>query len=435
MGIAAIILIALIILGVAVAFAFGGATFLYYFLDGSNPGQVPAVAFKTLDSFTYLAIPFFLLAGAIMQTGGVSRRLVDFVGGIAGRFKGGMGATLIGASALFGSISGSSVATVSAIGRIMSDNMVSRGYPRNYVGGLTAVSGILGILIPPSIPMIVYGIAANVSISSMFLAGIGAGLLLTVMLVLNNYLWARKRTDLNDRGLVQTGTGPGAQTAQRKRWGLSSLGRFGVALPALLMPVVILGGIYSGIFTPTESGAVACLYGLVVGLFIYRELKPGKIAGTLLNGVLATTPILLIIAMGGAFSRAVLVSGIPRDIATAITSMDLQPWALLLILNVLLLIVGMFIEENTAIIILVPLLMPLLAAYNIDPVQFGVIMVLNLGMGLATPPFAPNLFVAASACGTSFHQLVWPAVRLLATAVLPVLIAVNIFPVLTTWFV
>jgi C4-dicarboxylate transporter DctM subunit len=434
MAVAAFIVIGLIILGVAVAFAFGLATFAYFYMTGGNPGQVPAVAFRTLDSFTYLAIPFFLLAGAVMRRGGVSQRLVDFVGGLIGRVKGGLGATLVGACALFGSISGSSVATVSAIGQIMTENMVKRGYPRSYVAGLTAVSGILGILIPPSVPMIVYGIAANVSISSMFLAGLGSGLLMMLTLMINNFIWARKRTDLNDRGEAAIRIDRSLQLSRRERWSRTRLGRFGIAIPALLMPVVILGGIYSGIFTPTESGAVACLYGLLVGLFVYRELRVKQIGGTLLEGLLATAPILLIIAMGGAFSRAALVSGVPRDLAEWITGMNLPVWALLLILNIVLLIVGMFIEENTAIIILVPLLMPLLLAYGVDPVQFGVIMVLNLGMGLATPPFAPNLFVAASACNTPFHLIVLPALKLLVTAALPVLIAVNVFPILTTWF-
>ena len=280
--------------------------------------------------------------------------------------------------------------------------------------------------------MIVYGIAANVSISSMFLAGISSGLILTAVLITSNFFWARKRTDLNDRG--DLAGDPILAPGRRQRFSLTRIGRFGIAIPALFMPVVILGGIYSGIFTPTESGAVACLYGLFVGLFIYRELKPSKIGRTLLDGVLATAPILLIIAMGGAFSRAVLVSGIPREIATAVTDLGLPVWALLLLLNIMLLIVGMFIEENTAIIILVPLLMPLVLASGIDPIHFGVIMVLNLGMGLATPPFAPNLFVASTAVGVPFHLVVLPALRLLATAVLPVLIAVNVFPILTTWF-
>ncbi|WP_413318057.1 TRAP transporter large permease [Agrococcus sp. 1P02AA] len=425
MPIAAGAVLLLIILGVAVAAAFGLAAFLYFFLTGGNPTQVPSVAFRTLDSFTYLAIPFFLLAGAIMQSGGVSRRLVDAVGLLAGRFKGGLGATLVGASALFGSISGSSIATVSAIGRIMSDGMAARGYPRNYIGALAAVSGILGILIPPSVPMIVFAVAANVSIADMFLAGIPAGLLLMALLILNNWLWARKRDGLDDRGLQLLAEGVDARRGRRRR--LLSV------IPAILMPMVILGGIYSGLFTPTESGAIACVYGLLVGLLIYRELKPSQVPSTFVAGLLATAPILLIIAMGGAFARAVVVSGAPRDLAAGITGLELPLWAFLIVLNLTLLIVGMFIEENTAITILTPLLLPLVVAYGIDPVQFGVIMVLNLGIGLATPPFAPNLFVAATATGTSFHRLVMPALGLLLRAAVPVLLVVNVLPAFTTF--
>lgn len=424
MPIAALGVLALIILGAGVAIAFGLGAFAYFLMTGGNPGQVVSVSFRTLDSFTYLAIPFFLLAGAIMQAGGVSRRLVDFVGMIVGRFKGGLGATMVGACALFGAISGSSVATVSAIGRIMSNDMVDRGYARRYVGGLVAVSGILGILIPPSVPMIVYAVAAGVSISDMFRAGATVGILLAIVLMGANALWARNQ-DLDDRG-ARIATPEGTVRATTRR-------RLLAAVPALLMPLIILGGIYSGTFTATESGAIACGYGLLVGMIIYRELKPSQVGGTLLNGLLATAPILLIIAMGGAFARAVVISGVPRDIADTITAWALPTWLLLVVLNLMLFVVGMFIEENTAIVILVPLLLPLVTAYGIDPVQFGVILVLNLGMGLATPPFAPNLFVAATATGARFHELVGPALRLLVMAVLPVLIAVNLVPALTTW--
>lgn len=425
MPIAAGAVLVLIVLGVAVAAAFGLAAFLYFFLTGGNLTQVPSVAFRTLDSFTYLAIPFFLLAGAIMQSGGVSRRLVDAVGLLAGRFKGGLGATLVGASALFGSISGSSIATVSAIGRIMSDGMAARGYPRSYIGALAAVSGILGILIPPSVPMIVFAVAANVSIADMFLAGIPAGVLLMALLIFNNWLWARKRDDLDDRGVQLLAEHVDARRDRRRR--------LLAVIPAILMPAVILGGIYSGVFTPTESGAIACVYGLLVGLLIYRELKPSQVPNTFVAGLLATAPILLIIAMGGAFARAVVVSGAPRELAAGITGFDLPIWAFLIVLNLTLLVVGMFIEENTAITILTPLLLPLVVAYGIDPIQFGVIMVLNLGIGLATPPFAPNLFVAATATGASFHRLVMPALRLLLRAAFPVLLVVNLVPAFTTF--
>src|SRR5699024_512772 len=204
-GYAVGVLITLIVLGVALGYSFGSATFLYFVLQDDNVGQVVSVAFRTIDSFTYLAIPFFLLAGSIMQNGGLSRRLIDFVGTFTGWLKGGMAATLVGAGTLFGAISGSSVASVSAIGRIMSDGMAARGYSRKFVGGLTATSGIIGILIPPSVPMIVYGTSAGVSIGDMFLAGITSGLLMAVLLILNALLWARRQPGIDDKaGILLT---------------------------------------------------------------------------------------------------------------------------------------------------------------------------------------------------------------------------------------
>lgn len=428
---AAILTLVLIVVGVPVAYAFGTGAFFAFLALGDSVTQIPSVAYRTIDSFPLLAIPFFLLSGVVMQEGGVSRRLVGFVAIFTGRLKGGMGATLLGASAIFGAISGSSVATVSAMGSIMTPEMVRRGYPRPYVGGLVSVAGLLGILIPPSIPMVVYGVAANVSISDMFLAGLSAGLLLLATMVVVNFLWASRRTDLNDRGADLEGGGGGA--AVRTRVGLSAVLRTGSAIPALVMPVIILGGIYSGIFTPTEAGAAAVVYGFLVGLLVYRELRPSRIGATLLNGILATAPILLIIAMGGAFSRALTLSGVPVELTSYISDLDPPKWLLLVILNLLLLAVGAFVEENTAIIILTPLLLPLTATYGIDPVQFGVIMVLNLGIGLATPPMAPNVFVASRACDVPFHQMIGTTTRFLLCAAVPVLIAVNVVPGLSLW--
>lgn len=426
---AALLVLVLIIVGVPVAYTFGVGAFIGFLALGDSGTQIPSVAYRTIDSFPLLAIPFFLLGGVVMQEGGVSRRLVSFVAIFTGRLKGGMGATLLGASAIFGAISGSSVATVSAMGSIMTPEMVRRGYPRPYVGGLVSVAGVLGILIPPSIPMVVYGVAANVSISDMFLAGIGTGLLLLVAMLVVNFVWAFRRTDLNDRGAAVDAAI--ADQPPRKRLGLGALMRTGSAIPALVMPVIILGGIYSGIFTPTEAGAAAVVYGFLVGLLVYRELRPSRIGAVLLNGILATTPILLIIAMGGAFSRALTLSGVPVEITSYISDLDPPRWLLLVILNLLLLAVGFFVEENTAIIILTPLLLPLTMAYGIDPVQFGVIMVLNLGMGLATPPMAPNVFVASRACDVPFHLMIGTTVRFLLLAATPVLIAVNLVPAIS----
>jgi C4-dicarboxylate transporter DctM subunit len=296
---------------------------------------------------------------------------------------------------------------------------------------MASVAGLLGILIPPSIPMVVFAVAASVSIADMFLAGLGVGLLLLFAMLLVNFVWALPRTDLRDRD-PKVEPAPGAELV-RTTGMRSRVGKIGGAVPALVMPVIILGGIYSGIFTPTEAGAAACLYGFFVGLVVYRELKPSKVPRTLLDGMLSTAPILIIIAMGGAFARALTLSGLPFTIAEWITGIDPSTWLLLLVLNLLLLAVGCFIEENTAIIILTPLLMPIVTAYGIDPIQFGVVMVLNLGIGLATPPMAPNLFVAARACEIPFHHIVGNTFRFLLFAAVPVLIAVNVVPVLTLW--
>lgn len=427
---AVIAIIALIIIGVAVAFAFGIGAFIGMGSMG-DPALVPSVAYRTIDSFPLLAIPFFLLAGTIMKDGGVSTRLVNFVSVFTGRLKGGMGVALAGASAIFGAISGSSIATVSAMGSIMTPEMVKRGYPRRYVAGMVSVAGLLGILIPPSIPMIVYGIAANVSISQMFMAGAVPGLLLFVTMSVVNLLWARRRPEINDRH-VALATDGGAQESSRSG-GKAVARRTLGAVPALLMPVLILGGIYSGAFTPTESGAAACIYGLLIGLFVYRGLRPNQVSRTLLNGMLATAPILVIIALGGAFSRALTMSGVPADLTSWVADLGLSTWSLLLVLNIVMLLVGMLVEENTAIIVLAPLLMPIISLAGIDPVQFGVIMVLNLGMGLATPPMAPNIFVAAGACQIPSHKVIGTTLYFLVFGALPVLLAVNVVPALTLW--
>jgi C4-dicarboxylate transporter DctM subunit len=426
---AAIVVLVLILLGIPVAYSFGIGS-LVAFASLGELTEVPAVAYRAIDSFPLLAIPFFLLSGAVMNHGGVSRRLLAFVAIFTGRIKGGLGATLLGTSAIFGAISGSSIATVSAMGTLMTPEMVKRGYPRRYIGGLASVAGLLGILIPPSIPMVVFAVAANVSIADMFLAGLGVGLLLLVAMLVVNFVWALPQKGLRDRDLAIEGAAPAL--GRRARLG-SRVGKIGGAVPALAMPAIILGGIYSGIFTPTEAGAAACLYGLFIGLFVYRELRFSRVPATLLDGMLATAPILAIIAMGGAFARALTLSGLPFTVAEWITSLDPSTWLLLVMLNVLLLAVGAFVEENTAIIILTPLLMPIVTAYGIDPIQFGVIMVLNLGIGLATPPMAPNVFVAARACEVYFHDIVWNTARFLLFAAVPVLVAVNVVPALSLW--
>ncbi|MCC3269169.1 TRAP transporter large permease [Arthrobacter gengyunqii] len=448
MIIAAALTLIMIVLGIPVAYAFGIGG-LFAFASFGDVSQLPSVTYHAIDSYPLLAIPFFLLAGEIMKSGGVTRRLVNFVAIFTGWIRGGMGLNLLGASAIFGAISGSSIATVSAIGSIMTPEMVKRGYPRNYIGGITSVAGLLGILIPPSIPMIVYGMTANVSISQLFLSGISAGILLFLAMAIVNLWWARKRVDLRDRVEEDQEESPtttggtikpsgSLRTLQKApgttRVRVSPLHRIGVAIPALLMPIIILGGIYSGLLTPTESGAAACVYGLLVGLLIYREIKPNNVPQILSRSILAAAPIMLIIALGGVFSRALTLSGVTTELTMWIESLNTPTWVILVAMNILLLLVGCFVEENTAIIILTPLLLPIAVGIGVDPVHFGMIMVLNLGMGLATPPMAPNIFVAARACQVPFHKIIGTAGFFLLTAALPVLIIINAFPALSLWY-
>ncbi len=433
-----VLLVVLIVLatGGAVAFAFGAASIIGVWQLGSPISSIPSMAYRGIDTFPIMAIPFFLLTGALMKDGGISRRLIDFVAAFTGWLRGGMGVTLVGTSAIFGAISGSSVATVSAMGSILSPEMRRRGYPSSYLGGLTGVSGMLGIMIPPSIPMIVFGIATGVSIGELFLAGMSAGILMAILFAIINLVQVRRRyPEVDDRGggaelEEEAFTGPHGdvlvRTRPRERIGLGR--RTVVALPALALPFIILGGIYGGVFTPTEAGAVASVYALLAAMGIYRSLSPRAAASATLEAGLQTASLLIILALGTAFSRYLTMARVPTALGDWVTTNAGSLLLFLLLANAVMLLVGMFIEENTAIIILAPLLTPLAVTFGMDPVHFGVIMVLNLGIGLSTPPMAPNLFVAARACGTSFHSMLPTTARLLLYGAVPVLILVNLVP-------
>lgn len=424
MLIVVLVVLAVLIAGGAVAFAFGAASIVGLSQMGSSISSVPSIAYRGIDTFPIMAIPFFLLTGALMKDGGISRRLIDFVAGFTGRVRGGMGVTLIGSSAIFGAISGSSVATVSAMGSIMSPEMRPRGYHSSYLGGLTGVSGMLGIMIPPSIPMIVYGIATGVSIGDLFLAGMSAGVLLAVLFAIINIVLVRRRyPEVDDLARIDA-TAEGEDAPPPSTLGKRTL----VAAPALALPVIILGGIYGGVFTPTEAGAVASAYALLAAMLIYRSLSVRGAGSAALEAGISTASLLIILALGTVFSRYLTLARVPVSMGNWVTDNAGSLVVFLLLANVVMFVVGMFIEENTAIIILAPLLTPIAVEYGMDPVHFGVIMVMNLGIGLATPPMAPNLFVAARACDTPFHRMLPTTGRFLLYGAVPVLSLVNFVP-------
>jgi C4-dicarboxylate transporter DctM subunit len=356
--------------------------------------QLPLVlvaqqAFASLDKFPLAAVPFFILAGNLMGEGGISRRLVDFAKSLVGGVQGGLACSCILTCMIFAAVSGSSVATTFAIGAILIPAMVRHGYPLPFAASLQASAAELGVIIPPSIPMILYGVAAEVSIGELFVAGFGPGLLIAAALMLAVWLWCRIK-----------GYG---KTDREGRLGVLPATR--AAGLALMMPVIILGGIYGGVFTPTEASIVAVFYALIVSCLIYRELDlPGVIA-ILRKSVVSSSVIMMIIAMAGLFSFLLTRAGVPAQIGAYIIATFESGWSFLLAVNLFLFIIGMFIETSAAIIVLAPILAPVAASFGIDPVHFGMVMVVNLALGMITPPFGVNLFAACAVARISLDRM------------------------------
>lgn len=346
--------------------------------------------FSSINKFPLAAIPFFILAGNLMETGGISRRLVEFAKSLVGGVQGGLPMTCVLTCMIFAAVSGSSVATTFAIGAILVPALLKHGYPRSYAASLQATSAELGVVIPPSIPMILYGVSAEVSIGELFIAGIGPGILIGGALML--FVWAY---------------------CKYKGWGKNDGdGRMGVAQAswqagwALMMPVIILGGIYGGIFTPTEASAVAVFYALVVGMLIYREIRIRDLYTILRKSVISSAVIMFIIANAGLFAFLITRAGVPDAIGRWLQEVLQSPGYFLLGINVALFLIGMFIETSAAIIVLAPILAPVAMHFGIDPVHFGMVMVVNLAMGMITPPFGVNLFAACTVARISLDRIV-----------------------------
>jgi C4-dicarboxylate transporter, DctM subunit len=350
--------------------------------------------FIAIDKYPLAAIPFFILAGNLMETGGISRRLVEFAKSIIGGVQGGLAASCVLTCMIFAAVSGSSVATTFAIGAILIPAMIKHGYPKPFAASLQATSAELGVIIPPSIPMILYGVSAEVSIGELFLAGFGPGLLIGVALIITVLIWAR----------IQ-GYGKSDGDDRLRFWPATRQAAF-----ALLMPVVILGGIYGGIFTPTEASVVSVAYALVVGMFIYKELKPSDLWKVLHKSVVSSSVIMFIIAAAGLFSFLISRAGVPEAIGEFLKASLDSPAMFLIGVNLALFLIGMFIETSASIIILAPILAPIAVHYGIDPVHFGTIMVVNLAMGMITPPFGVNLFAACAVAKLSLDKMIKPLV-------------------------
>lgn len=406
------------ILTVPIAISLGFTSLVMLFEKDIPLTAITQRLFTSIDSFPLMAIPFFILAGSLMENGGISRRLIDMVNAFVGSRTGGLAMATIFASMFFSAISGSGPATAAAIGSIMIPAMTAKKYDVRFAASTQAAAGELGVVIPPSIPMVLFGIAGGVSISDMFIAGIVPGILVGVSLILVAYVISRKN------GYVG-----GEPSTWSERW--VAIKR---AVLALLMPIIILGGIYGGVFTPTESAVVASAYALIVGMFIYKEIKWKDLPKIFIQTSIMSAIILIVIANAGLFGWVLTSEGIPQLIADWFIGISSSPIVFLLVINLMLFILGMFFDGGAAIIILAPILVPIAMELGIDPVHFGIIMIVNLAMGMITPPVGVNLFVVCQIANIKLESIIRYLLPYLLVVVIDILL-LSYIPPLSMWLV
>lgn len=380
-----------LLLSVPIGIALGLSTLATIFYTGAIPVQFLMKELVTsVDSFPLMAVPFFILAGEIMGKGGISERLFNFANALVGNKTGGFAMATIVTCMFFAAISGSGPATVAAIGGIMIPAMVRQGYDKKFATATVAAAGSIGVIIPPSIPMVIYGVVGGASIGDMFIAGIVPGFLVGGALLAWAYIYSKKH---GYKGLAE-------------KTSLANIGKtFWEAKWALVIPVIILGGIYGGIFTPTEAAVIAVVYGIIAGLFLYRELSFKDMPKIFADSALTTATVLIIVGSATAFGRLLTIEQIPTQVANFMLSISENEIIIILLITVLLLIVGCFMDTLAAIIILTPILLPIAVNLGYDPIHFGIIMVVNLAIGFITPPLGVNLFVGSGISGLSIEQL------------------------------
>lgn len=385
------VLLFCMLIGVPVGFSLGLASTLtiLFFSDGSMASLAGKI-FTAMEHYTLMAIPFFILASAFLTTGGAARRLVDFAVDSVGWIRGGLAMASVLACMMFAAVSGSSPATVVAIGSIVIAGMVREGYSQPFAAGVISTAGTMGILIPPSIVMVVYAAATDVSVGRMFLAGIIPGLMIGIMMMITIYFVARKKNFPNV---------PFKGFAQLAQSGLRASG-------GLFLIVIIMGGIYGGIFTPTEAAAVAAVYSFIIAVFVYRDIKFTHVPKVIVDAGKTSVMLMFIIANALLFAFVLTVERIPHEIAEIIISIGLPTWGFLLIVNIMLLIAGNFMEPSGILLIMAPILFPIAMQLGIDPIHLGIIMVVNMEIGMITPPVGLNLFVTSGITGMSMIEVI-----------------------------
>ncbi|MEJ8545506.1 TRAP transporter large permease subunit [Brevibacillus borstelensis] len=406
----------LLLLRVPVAIALVFSASLALLDSGFNLDVLPQKIFSALNVATLMAIPGFILAGVLMSRGGISKALIDALRAWVGHYSGGLSVVAILACAVFAAISGSSPATAAAIGAIMIPGMVAAGYSKRYSMGLVAAAGTLGILIPPSIPLIVYGTVAEESIGKLFMAGFLPGLFLTLVLVVAAVIYARVKN---------FGRLPKASWEERIRLSIR-------ALPAAFLPFLILGTIYMGVATPTEASVVACVYSLIMAVFVYRQISWKDTQAILRETVNTSAMIFFIIAGATVFGLYLTNAQVPQNIAAWIMEGDVNKWTFLIACNLLFFVMGMFLEPTSIILITLPIFLPILQLLGIDVIHFAIIMTVNMELGMITPPVGLNLFVVSGITREKLEEVVKGVVPFIALMVL-VLVIIIVWPSLSLW--
>lgn len=411
-------LIVLLILSVPIAISLGLSSIISLgFTSAISVETFTQTMIQGLNSFALMAVPLFAFAGDIMAKGGISRRLLNVTELFFGRFTGGLGVVSIVTCMFFAAISGTGSATVAAIGLIMIPEMVKKGYGKSFAGALVSTAGTIGVIIPPSVCMVVYAVAAGVSVTGMFMSGILPGLLVGVVLIIYTVIVSKKK----------------GYTGIEKEYTLKEAIKIIIdAIPALLVPVIILGGIYKGIFTPTEAAAIAALYGTLVSMFVYKEVKFSDLKGIMYNSCLICATVLVIIGISKGFGAILTITQAPVMIAEFILGITSNKILILILINVFLLIIGTFMETNASIVILTPILLPVINELGINPVHFGIIMILNLSIGFITPPLGANLFMACQVSDIDFDDIVKSIIPWILVMIV-VLMIVTFVPEISLW--
>ncbi|MFW5833908.1 MAG: TRAP transporter large permease [Pseudomonadota bacterium] len=414
---ATVILALLILIGFGVPIATALALAAVFGIEGFTRLPMILMAqrmFSGIDSFPLMAVPLFIFAGNLMAAGGISARLVEFARALVGQIQGGLAASCVVTCMIFAAVSGSSVATTFAIGAILIPAMVRNGYPKPTAAAIQATSAELGVLIPPSIPLILYGVATETSIGQLFIAGFGPGFLVAFALIVYLLIYCRLRRVGNEAADARVPLGPAALKASA----------------ALIMPVIVVGGIYGGVFTPTEASAVAVAYALLVGTLIYRELTWTAFLRVLRETAIATSVVMLIIAAAALFSFVITRMGLPAMATSWVQATFTDAFTFLLAVNIFLFVVGMFIETAAAILVLAPILAPMAIAFGVDPVHFGLIMVINLATGMITPPVGVNLFAACQVARLPIERII-PALLPLFAVMIACVFLVTYVPAIS----